>query len=265
MTGSAIYTGIITHTRVKPVRHRLAYRGLYLLLDLDALSDLTRRLRLFSAGRFNVFGFFARDHGDGRDTALRPQIESHLREAGIEPDGGAIRLLCMPRVLGTVFNPLSVYFCHRADGALAAILYEVHNTFGERHSYLIPVEADETGTGPRVIRQSCAKNFYVSPFMDMALTYHFRVSPPGERVNVVIAAHDSQGPVMTAAFIGTRETLSDANLVKVFIRHPLLALQVLGGIHWEALKLWRKGMKLRSRPAPPAETVTIARPAAANR
>ena len=262
MTGSAIYTGIITHARVKPVKHRLAYRGLYLLLDLDELSDLTQRLRLFSAGRFNVFGFLARDHGDGRDTALRPQIEAHLREAGIEPDGGTIRLLCMPRVLGTVFNPLSVYFCHRADGTLAAILYEVHNTFGERHSYLIPVE---TGATTPVIRQSCAKNFYVSPFMDMALTYHFRVRPPGERVGVVISAHDADGPVMTAAFAGTRETLSDANLVKVFIRHPLLALQVLGGIHWEALKLWRKGMKLRTRPAPPAETVTIARPATASR
>ena len=265
MTVSAIYTGIITHTRVKPVRHRLRYRGLYLLLDLDELSVLERSLRLFSTNRFNVFGFFARDHGDGKDQPLRAQIETSLRHAGIEPDGGAIRLLCMPRVLGTVFNPLSVYFCHRADGALAAILYEVHNTFGERHSYLIPVQPDEAGNVPRVIRQSCAKNFYVSPFMDMALTYHFRVGPPGERVSVVIGAHDADGPVMSAAFAGTREMLSDANLVKVFIRHPLLALQVLGGIHWEALKLWRKGLKLRSRPAPPAEPVSIAQSAQANR
>jgi uncharacterized protein len=258
VTISAIYSGTITHTRVRPVHHRLRYRGLYLLFDLDELPALTRDLRLFSTRGFNLFGFCARDHGNGSDELLRSQIETQLRRAGIEPDGGAIRLLCMPRVLGTAFNPLSVYFCHHVDGTLAATIYEVHNTFGERHSYVIPVATDGTGSVSRIIRQSCAKSFYVSPFMDMALTYHFRVKPPEERVSVAIETRDDETLLMTAAFSGTRVALSDANLLRMFVRHPLLAAQVLGGIHWEALKLWRKGLKLRPRPASAIDTRTVA-------
>jgi DUF1365 family protein len=264
MTASAIYTGSVIHARWKPVRHRLRYRALYLLLDLDELPDLGRRLRLFSIRRFNLFGFRERDHGDGRDRSLRLHVETHLRRAGIEPDGGAIRLLAMPRVLGTVFNPLSVYFCHRADGSLAAVLYEVNNTFGERHSYLIPA-ASGAGAADKVLRQSCAKRFYVSPFLDMGLSYHFRITVPDERSSVVVQTHDAAGPILTAMFAGTRAPLTDASLCRAFLRHPLLAMQVLGAIHWEALKLWRKGLRLRPRPAPPAEPVSITLPAEPNR
>jgi DUF1365 family protein len=261
MSASAIYAGRVLHARWRPVRHRLGYRALYLLLDLDELPELSRRLRLFSTGGFNLFGFRERDHGGGSDRPLRSYVESHLRRAGIEADGGPIRLLAMPRVLGTVFNPLSVYFCHRADGTLAAVLYEVNNTFGERHSYLIP--AGTTAGG--VLRQSCAKCFYVSPFLDMKLTYHFRVAPPGERASVVVQTHDSEGPILTAVFAGARAPLTDANLCRAFLRHPLLAMQVLGAIHWEALKLWRKGLRVRPRPAPPHQAVSITLPADMNR
>jgi DUF1365 family protein len=251
---SAIYTGEIRHERLRPARHLLRYQGFYLLLDLDELAELPSRLRLFSTHGFALFGFRDRDHGDGGATALRAQIERHLRAAGIEPDGGAIRLLCMPRVLGWVFNPLSVYFCHRSDGALSAVLYEVNNTFGQRHSYLLPI----TEPAAPLVRQRCAKQFYVSPFMDIAMTYHFKVMPPAERVTVAISTEDETGPVMTASFAGQRRPLSDANLWRAFLRHPLLALQVLGAIHWEALKLWRKGVALRPRPAPPPYPITIA-------
>ncbi|HTY69073.1 MAG TPA: DUF1365 family protein [Alphaproteobacteria bacterium] len=261
MSASAIYTGRVMHARWRPVRHRLRYRALYLLLDLDELPELSRRLRFFSARRFNLFGFRERDHGAGAGRPLRSYVEDHLRQAGIEPDGGPIRLLAMPRVLGTVFNPLSVYFCHRADGTLAAMLYEVNNTFGERHSYLIPAGA----AADAVLRQTCAKCFYVSPFLDMPLTYHFRVAPPGERANVVVQAHDAGGPILTAVFAGARAPLTDANLWRAFWRHPLLAMQVLGAIHWEALKLWRKGLRVRPRPAPPTEAVSITLPADMNR
>jgi DUF1365 family protein len=254
MTVSAIYTGSISHIRRKPVRHKLRYRALYLLLDLDELPALERGLRLFSAHGFNLFGFHARDHGAGTGRSLRAQVEAHLDAAGIATDGGAIRLLAMPRILGTVFNPLSVYFCHRADGALAAVLYEVNNTFGERHSYLIPVVGRTDG----VLRQSCTKRLYVSPFMDMAMTYHFRLTVPDDRVYLVVSAHDVGVATLTASFIGARQPLTDENLWRAFLRHPLLAMQVFGAIHWEALKLWRKGLKLRARPAPPTEAITIA-------
>jgi DUF1365 family protein len=252
---SAIYTGPVTHIRWKPLRHTLRYSALYLLLDLDELPQLDRDLRLFSTRRSNLFGFRARDHGAGTDQPLRTQVEAHLRTADIDLAGGPIRLLCMPRVLGTVFNPISVYFCHHADGRLAAMLYEVNNTFGERHSYLIPV-ADPAD----IIRQSCAKRLYVSPFLDMALTYRFRLTIPDARAALVVSAHDSEGAMLTASFVGERHELTDAHLWRIFLRYPLLAMQVLGAIHWEALKLWRKGLGLKPRPAAPINPITIATP-----
>ncbi len=253
MEQSGLYAGTVVHARLKPVRHRLRYPMLALLLDLNELPALTRRLRLFSAERGNVFSFFARDHLAGGGADLRDQVEAMLRAAGITPDGGAIRLLCMPRVLGQVFNPLSVFFCHGRDGALRALVYEVNNTFGQRHSYVLPVS-----DGALPLRQSCAKQFYVSPFMDMALRYRFRISPPAARVRIAIDAEDETGVVLFAAFDARRQALTDGNLLRGLARHPLQALHVLAGIHWEALRLWRKGMRLRARPAPPAHSVTIA-------
>jgi len=253
MSHSAIYHGQVVHTRFRPVRHRLRHRMLWLLLDLDELPMLARQLRLFSLNRFNLVDFRDRDHGDGSMICLRSQIEAHLQRAGLAVDGGAIRVLCMPRVLGTVFNPISVFFCYHADGRLQAMLYEVHNTFGERHSYLIPVaDAD-----PAVLRQSCAKAFHVSPFMDMAMTYHFRITQPGVRAVVAIEGSDAEGKLISAAYVGTRHELTDANLLRAFLAQPLLAGQVLGAIHWEALKLWRKGVRLRSKPPPPNELVSV--------
>ena len=161
----------------------------------------------------------------------------------------------MPRVLGMVFNPLTVYFCHDRQGVLLAILYEVNNTFRQRHSYLLPIEHMPDG----VIRQACDKRFYVSPFMDMNLSYRFRIIPPGGMVTVGVDVADSTGPLLFAAFTGRRTELSDRGLLASFLGHPLLALRVLSGIHWEALKLWGKGLRLRPRPLPPAHPVTVGR------
>jgi len=256
MTASALYLGSVVHTRLRPVTHRLRYRVLYALFDLDELPDLSTRLRWFSLNRFNLFSFNERDHGDGSALPLRGQIEEQLRRAGVAPDGGPIRVLCMPRVLGAVFNPLTIYFCHRRDGTLAAMLYEVNNTFGQRHSYLIPV----TGDAAPILRQSCAKRFYVSPFMDMTMTYHFRVTAPAGRAAVGITAEGPSGPMLAASFAGRRLELTDANLLRGFLRHPLLAASVIAGIHWEALKLWIKGMRTRPRPAAPAQPVSFVLP-----
>ncbi len=252
MSVSALYLGTVVHTRLRPVRHRLRYRMLTLLLDLDEIPALAQRLRLFSVDRFNLFGFSERDHLAAGGEPLRRQVEAALAAAGIAPDGGPIRLLAMPRVLGSVFNPLSLFFCHGGDGALRAVLYEVNNTFGQRHSYLIPVD------GPGLpIRQECAKDFYVSPFMDMALRYRFRLTPPAEKFGVAIEVRDDAGTVLTAGFAARRHALTDGALLRGFLRHPLLAAQVLGGIHWEAVKLWRKGMRVQPRPVPPPEPISI--------
>jgi DUF1365 family protein len=240
----------VTHRRIRPRPHALAYRVFSLLLDLDEIDGLSRRLRLFSRNRFNLFSFHDRDYGAGTATPLRAQVEDHLRAAGLEPDGGPIRLLTLPRILGYVFNPLSVYFCYRRGGLLAAILYEVSNTFGQRHSYLMPAAGDTE------LRQECGKTFYVSPFLDMASTYEFRVVPPGERLAISIAVRDGDGPILTAVLAAGRHELSDATLGRAFAGHPFLTLKVIAGIHWEALQLWLKGVRLRRRPPPPASAVT---------
>ncbi|WP_077035421.1 DUF1365 domain-containing protein [Pelomonas sp. KK5] len=252
---SALYVGRVTHRRLRPRRHHLAYRIYQLLIDIDELPRLDAGLRLFSVGRFNLFSFHPADHGDGSGRPLREQLDQHQREAGL-PLGGAIRLLTMPRLLGHGFNPLSVWFCHAPGGALQALVYEVNNTFGQRHSYLIPVAAD---AGPVVV-QRCAKQLYVSPFNGMAMHYRFRVEPPAGAVAVGIGVHEAEGPLMHARLEGQRRPLSDAALLRVFFSHPLLTLKVVAAIHWEALRLWLKRVPLQARPDAPPRGFTLVRP-----
>ena len=257
---SGLYRGLVVHQRLKPRRHRLRYRIFQLLLDLDELAALDRGLRLFGHNRPALVGFQDRDHGPGDGAPLRPYLEAELAKAGIDLGGGPIRLLCMPRVLGQVFNPLSLYFCHRRSGELAAILYEVNNTFGQRHSYLIPVE----GQG-EVVRQACDKGFYVSPFQEMAMRYDFTVRPPTNDLFVGIVSSDAEGPMLHAAFTAWRSELSDAAILKAFVGAPLLMLKVLAAVHWEALRTWLKGARFHARPPLPAEPVTVVRPSGLRR
>ena len=247
---SGLYTGLVSHNRVKPRRHKLAYRIFMLLIDLDELDSL--KLKTLGVRTFNLFGFDERRFGDGSDRPLKAQIEAALTEAGIEC-GGPVRMLAMPQILGRAFNPLTVYFCHDKADALTAILYEVNNTFGERHAYLIPAP------NAALIRQNCAKGFYVSPFMDMDMTYNFVVRPPADEVSITVRGSDAQGTLITANFTGTARPLTDRTILATVLRYPLLALKVVGGIHWEALKMLAKGLRLRDRPPPPAEPITVVR------
>ncbi len=253
---SGLYAGVVTHRRLRPRRHKLRYRMFSVLLDIDAIPAICAGIRVMSHNRFNLFSVHDRDHGDGGGS-LRAWAEKHLAEAGIDLDNGPIRLLAMPRVLGYGFNPISVWFCHHRDGRLLALLHEVHNTFGERHVYLIPVSP---GDPPLDIRQSCAKSFHVSPFMGMDMRYAFRVHPPDERVSLAIRGDDAQGPLIVAAFAARRRDLTDAALLRVFVTMPLLTLKVMAGIHWEALRLWWKGLRLHPKPPAPARLVSVAPP-----
>jgi DUF1365 family protein len=242
--GSALYVGAVMHRRWRPTLHQFRYQAFWLLIDLDELPELTARLRLFSHNGFNLFALHEADHGDGSATSLRVQAEQCLSEAGIDLAGGPIRLLCMPRTLGYSFNPIGIYFCHRPCGELAAIIYEVHNTFGERHSYVSCVESN---TGP--VQQSCRKEFYVSPFMDMDLVYDFRLIAPAERVSVRINANKGADRVITACLTGVRLELTDGALLKWFSWIPLITVKVILAIHWEAFCLWMKGLRVRKRPS----------------
>jgi len=252
MTTSGLYRGQVMHHRLKPARHRFVYRVTSLLLDLEELDQLHTRLRLFSHNRFNLFSFYDQDHGDGSERPLIEQVRQTLHEHDLDLGNGRIELLCYPRLLGYVFNPLSVFYCYDEQDRLRVILYEVSNTFNQKHNYLIPVADPEQ----RVIRQCCNKAFYVSPFIGMATRYHFRLQPPGKRVAVCIRQTDDDGPVLHATFTGQRLPLSDHHLLRTFLRHPLMTLKVISGIHWEALRIWRKQVPLQPRPAPPVVRTT---------
>lgn len=249
---SSLYVGSVMHHRLRPRPHRLRHRVFWMLLDLDELDALAKRSYLFSHNRFGIFSLHDADYGEESGRPLRQQVEAHLQQAGIE-DVGRIQLLTMPRILGYTFNPLSVYFCRRADDSLAAILYEVHNTFAERHSYLIPVE-DETAD---IIEQRCAKAFYVSPFLDMAIRYVFRVQPPADKVTVAIRGEDDEGPIIAASLSGQRRRFTDAALLRLLVTHPLLTLKVIGAIHWHALRMVLKGYRPLPRPRPPLRPVSV--------
>jgi DUF1365 family protein len=244
--------GSVMHHRLAPRRHMLRYRVFWMLIDLDEPARLSQQLRLFSHNRLNLFSFHDTDHGDGATMPLRFYVERELDNHGMAGNIGRITLLCMPRILGYVFNPLSIYFCYRKDGDLAALLYEVRNTFGQRHSYLIPV-VDQAP----VVRQRCRKAFYVSPFLDMDMTYDFRIARPGKRISAVVRAYDVSGTVIVASLAGQRHTLTDSALALVLLTHPLLTLKVIAAIHWEALKIWLKGIRLRPRPPAPTEATSF--------
>jgi DUF1365 family protein len=243
VTASALYDGTVTHQRLRPVRHRLRYRIFQLLLDLDELPALGKRLKLFSHDRPGLFSFHERDHGDGVPGGLRTWVESQLFQSGIELTGGTIRLMCMPRILGHAFNPISVYFCHGGSGDLLAMLYEVRNTFGGKHTYVMPVAAGATH-----VHQACAKNFHVSPFLPMQLTYRFRTRTPGDTMSLGITASDAGGIVIATGFGASRQALTDRALLRQFLRMPVQGAKVLAAIHFEAARLWLRGLRLYPQP-----------------
>lgn len=255
---SAIFTGSVMHRRVRPKRHRLRYSIFSFLFDLDELDALDKRLRLFSRNRFNLFSFHDDDYGFQKGKALKEQVEALLREAGLEPDGGPIRLLTIPRIFNYAFNPLNVYFCYApASEELVAIVCEVNNTFGQRHAYVLVADPARVGVDG-AMRCACAKKFYVSPFIGMDLTYDFRIASPEKTVTIAIRGYNEDGTLITAVHSANRVEMSDMALARTFLTHPLMAIKVIGGIHWEALKIWLKGVRLQERPAPPEKPATIA-------
>src|SRR6185436_17084721 len=181
---AALYVGDVMHARLKPMGHRFSYRVMSLLIDLDRLADANRQSPLFGVNRAALYSFHEADHGRRDGSSLRAYAQRCAAERGIDLMGGRVLLLCYPRLLGYTFNPLSVYFCYRADGALALVIYEVRNTFGEVHPYVLPVGDGELSAAG--LRQQQDKLFYVSPFVEMAMRYHFRIQPPGETVRVRI-------------------------------------------------------------------------------
>lgn len=253
---SMLYRSKVMHMRRIPKRYRFVYRVFSLLIDIDEQDMLDRRLRFFSVGRFNLLGFDPKDHGPTDGSSLRGWAEGMLAERGIELDGGSIRLLCFPRVLGYVFNPLSLWFCHHRDGSLLAVIYEVRNTFGEKHHYLV-AETDGSALRDGAI-YSVAKQFHVSPFIGMGMEYRFTVRTPGERLRVLIDEYEDDERMLVATLQGERVPLDDLQLLRAFFAVPLMTMKVVFLIHWQALKQWSRGFRFYRKPEPPAHEVSRA-------
>lgn len=251
---SALYASRVMHQRFFPVGHRFSYGVWYLLADLDELAALDRTIPGFGHNRYAPVSVHDRDHGPRDGSPLRPWIDARLAEAGVDLDGGPVRLLCFPRVLGYVFNPLSVWFCHGPAGDIRAILYEVSNTFGESHAYLVPVRP---GDDRAVIRTEFDKELFVSPFIDMAARYDFRTRVPDERIAVLVRELAPGGQVLVATLTGRRSALTGRSLARMLVRYPLVTLRVTLGIHLQAVRLWLKGAPYRRRGTPPAHAVTV--------
>ena len=259
MTGpvSCLYKCEVVHRRVHPVRHELRYRVYNVFIDVDELAEVPSRFRWLSYNRMNLLSISDRRHGPGDGTPIRDHAWSLARQAVCGHAISRIFMFCYPEVAGYVFNPLTVYYAVDAADRLRLMIYEVNNTFGQRHTYVIPV--DEDGF------QSCEKLFYVSPFNRVEGRYSFHFDPPHETMALGVNLSIQDRPILNAYVHGTRVALTDANLLRSFRDVPLLTLKVIGAIHWQALRLWWKGLRLQPRPAhaktettvlPPSETPT---------
>ena len=245
----ALYLGQVVHRRRFPVRYRFAYRVFHLLLDIDRLQHTSACLRWLSHNRFNLLSFHDRDHGPRDGSPLRPWLDGLLAAQGIDLQGGRVRLLCMPRLLGYAFNPISLWYCEHADGRLRAVLCEVNNTFGEHHFYLLH-EHGRPVVGP--LRARRAKKLHVSPLMGMQAEYAFHLAEPSERLAVHIREHTAEGLMLVATLAGRVRPLADANLLRAVASLPLMTFKVMAAIHWQALRIWLRGA--RYHPKPPAPT-----------
>lgn len=243
---ASIYAGRTVHERFKPFTHRFSYRLAMMLIDLDRLGEAGAQSRLFSVGRFNLFGFREDDHGARDGSPLAAWARIRFAEAGIDAERARILLLCSPRVLGYVFNPISIYFAQAGD-RLLGVIYQVHNTFGDAHAYVVPA-----GPGPRQ-HQEADKVLHVSPFFDVAGRYEFVLRPPGERFHLVIRKAREDGADFLATMALERRPLTSATLLALFASQPFSTLKTIAAIHGEALRLWLKGARYHPRPAPPGQ------------
>jgi uncharacterized protein len=247
---TCLYVGEIVHRRLSPVRHELRYKVYNLFIDVNEIDDAAKRLKFLSYNRFNLFALSDVKFGAGDGTSIKNHAWSLVKQSQNGQNIKRIFMFCYPSVLGRIFNPLTTYYCFDADDHLQLMIYEVSNTFGERHSYVVPVDGTNS--------QSCEKRFYVSPFNKVEGHYDFTIAPPHDQLKLGIRLTDSNGPCLNAWFVGSREKLTDRALLRSFFSLPFLPFKILGGIHWEALKLWLKGMRLQRRPKPLQPPVSFA-------
>ncbi len=235
---SSIYNGAVIHKRFKPKKHFFKYNVFSLLIDLSELEDLDKRIKFFSFNKFNLVSFYEKDHGHRDGSSLVEWIKKNLNENNINSKDIRIKLLCYPRIFGYVFNPLSVFFIYDSSEKLISILYEVKNTFGEQHTYIFKVKDDAN-----LFQHNCSKKFHVSPFIEMNCNYFFRILKPGEKISVIIDQYQTDEKILYASQDGKRVDFTSKELFKSYLKHPLMTFKIISAIHYEAFKLWTKGIK----------------------
>ena len=238
MISSCIYNGKVVHKRFKPKEHFFKYRVFSLLIDLSELKKIDKEISFFSLNKFNLISFFEKDHGNRDNSDLIEWVRQNLKQNKIDTNDIKIKLLCYPRILGYVFNPLSVFYIYDKNNKLIAILYEVKNTFGEQHTYIFRIDQHQN-----VFKHDCSKKFHVSPFIEMNCKYFFKTQLPDEKISVIIDQHDNEGKILYASQDGKRSNLTSKELLKSYINHPLMTFKIILAIHFEAFKLWSKGIK----------------------
>jgi DUF1365 family protein len=252
---SRLYTGWVAHERTRPARNAFRYPVYYLGLDLDELDEVDATLRRFSHNSGNLVSFWDRDHGPHDGSPLRPWIDELAEAAGVDLAGGRVTLLTFPRVLGARFYPVSFWYCHAADGTPVAVLAEVHNTFGDRHNYLLHNDGARLDWDSRPTR---AKAFYVSPFVQREdVTYEFAFSEPGDDITVTVRDLVSGPLMLTTTLTLSAQELTDAALTSAVLRHGPISVVALVRIHWQALKLALKRVPYFPHTPPPEEETSL--------
>ena len=249
---SYIYSGNVVHKRFKPKIHFFKYKVFSLLIDLSELELLDKNLKIFSYNKFNIVSFYDRDHGARDGSSIKEWVIDNLKKNNIDNENIQIKLLCYPRIFGYVFNPLSVFYIYNSNSNLISVLYEVKNTFGEQHTYIF-----KTDINHNLIQHKCKKKFHVSPFIEMDCTYFFRLLKPGNKISVIIDQNDKEGKVLYASQDGIRSEMTNANFIKSYLKHPLMTFKIIVAIHFEAFKLWTKGIKLIKRTLKIKNNITI--------
>ena len=252
MINSAIYNGQVIHKRFKPKVHYFRYNVFSLLIDLSELENIDKEISFFSLNKFNLISFYEKDHGERDGSSLINWVNKNLEKNNIPIQDIKIKILCYPRILGFVFNPLSVFYIYNLQNKLISILYEVKNTFGEQHTYIFKITKDEN-----LVQNKCAKKFHVSPFIEMDCNYFFRLLKPGDKISVIIDQYDKEDKILFASQDGIRTDFNSKELIKSYLKHPLMTFKIIIAIHYEAFKLWIKGIKFIKKKIKIKNNITI--------
>jgi len=255
MNQPKINFGVVKHRRLRPAKNAFGYGVFTLLIPMRSRKQNPELLNHCGVNdnRLGICSFYDTDHGQGNPDSLA-WIENILKESGLGNIDGEIWLQTFPRVLGYVFNPVSFWICTRSDDKVQVVLAEVNNTFGERHCYLLykdsgePLFSGETHTSKKV--------FHVSPFCEVRGDYQFRFlfsqdSQSKQNSVARIELHEDGLPLINTSISGTSRPLTSSSLYLALMRYPLMSLGVIFRIHWQALKLWLKGVPFHSKPKPP--------------